>query len=1598
MKKLLRVAGVENRRVSLLLADRDIQWEPLLEDVNCLLGKGRVPALFTAEEAAQLCEEMGSADALETFFERCERNLHIILVFSPVGKRFLSRLRRLPNIVNCCAIHWFTPWPDDALLTVASRSLAAGSTATVADLPTVTVKLHSIAQDAYEVCRTQEQRYCYLTPRSLLSLVNTQERLYGAATGRIKQLRSKYQSGLEKIEEAAVQVAQMRAELEELKPQLTTAQAQADEKLKQVQAKQAEADLQKQDVEKDEEAAQAQTRRCLEQKAECEGILAKAIPALEAAVKALRTLEKKDIVEVKSMGRPPPAVKLTMECCCLLMGVRPKRVMLPNTVERIDDYWEPAKKKLLGDPKFLQKLLAFDKDNIDAAVIRKVKPYLEMPSFMPEVVQKASVAAAGLCKWVHAIVAYDEVAKMVAPRRQALAEANADLQDAVQALNMKQSELASVLRRLDALKSDLNQVLSVKEGLEQEVHNCRTKLERASQLLDGLSGEKHRWERQVDQLQEELRNSLGDSLVSAACVCYLGPLPKHLRERTKQEWRGAVASSLSLSTGCDVVSAFGDAEEIQRWVSQKLPNDELSIESAVIQRWSGHWPLMIDPQGQAAQWVRQVEARAALRVCKAANAELGRFAEVAMTEGSVLLLEDAEEEIDPVLAGLLATRRIRGSAATDARNAASVLHPEFRLYVTTKLSNPHFSPEVCSQVALLNFVATSDGLADQVMNITVGKERPELELQREELLKNEALNKRLLQQLEDKILQLLSQAKGSLLDDDRLVDSLAESQHTAKQILEQVESAQRTKMKIQKSRMAYEPVVQRAAHLFACITGLATVRNVYEFSLQWYLQIYNTALRSAPRAATVSSRVQLLVKQFTLLLYTRVSQCLFDRDRLMFAFLLAVKCMEGDARLDAESFRQFLFSDELEGGDREHKLKDVEESAWQEFLETDDIWDASSSQILLPLGAFERLLVAKRFRPDQLLQGIKVFIREELGEDFIHAPATALEDIYEASNPTQPVMFLLSAGCTPVADLTRLAKKQDGSRKLSVVSMGQGQHEVAENAVNQAAASGHWICLENCHVVLSWLPTLASLCEDLASRKLHKSFRLWLTCLPCEDLPVSLLQESYKVSLEAPRGLRAKMLRTFGGMEKSFFAGGPEGKGFKALVYGLSMFHAVVQERRSFGALGWNNPYQFSSHDLEISLDQLKLFLADYEQPPIRMLTYLVGELNYGGRVTDDNDRRTIMCILQQFYSADLVYKAWNVPWGQYIPPQAPEEYSLLDYKKHVRKLPMVDPPEILGLHPNASIRQSTQLAKEIVAKVALLQPRKGKMSGRSWMDDLMGITADVSQALPPQISREEVLERFPILYEKSLNTVLQQEVDSYNRLIKVIQSSIEGLKKGIAGSIAMTAELEETANALLLLDLPKSWADQSYPTMKGLHSWIKDLCERVLFMEEWIRHGTPRVFWIGSFFFVSAFLTAVRQDYARRNKVPIDAVCFRFNVHQKGQMPQQAEGPVWIEGLFLEGAGWNDDKKHLEESAPRVLLVDFPPIELSLYEARRDSAEATDGYMCPVYKTRARTGTLSTTGHSTNFVLHISLSCGPDYDASHWVKRSVALLISTDS
>jgi dynein heavy chain len=307
------------------------------------------------------------------------------------------------------------------------------------------------------------------------------------------------------------------------------------------------------------------------------------------------------------------------------------------------------------------------------------------------------------------------------------------------------------------------------------------------------------------------------------------------------------------------------------------------------------------------------------------------------------------------------------------------------------------------------------------------------------------------------------------------------------------------------------------------------------------------------------------------------------------------------------------------------------------------------------------------------------------------------------------------------------------------------------------------------------------------------------------------------------------------------------------------------------------------------------------------------------------------------------------------------------------------------------------------------LQPRTSGGAGKSWDEALTDLAFDIESRLPGIFDEEQANLSFPVDYNESMNTVLTQELGRFNKLIMILQKSLKEVQKAIKGLVVMSKELEDMGNSMVNGQVPKMWSRSAYPSLKPLGSWVNDLLQRLQFLQMWIDDlKAPPVFWISGFFFTQAFITGTMQNYARKHKISIDKVAYDMRCLfkaecEKADSEKPEDGSI-VRGLFLEGADWDFENGWMFESKPKELFIAMPYIHLMPKDMTTieqiedvDVGGTAHVYQCPVYKTSFRQGTLSTTGHSTNFVMYIRLRMSPPVRCKHWVKRGAAMLTQLD-
>lgn len=1278
LKEILMNAGMKNTPTVFLFSDTQIVSETFLEDINNILNSGEVPNLYENDEIEKiigavrpLAKAAGKVETREAILQHyvylVRENLHIVLCMSPIGAGFRTRCRMFPSLVNCCTIDWFNAWPEDALFSVAHRMFDAQKEIGISDyvdtLSTMCNKIHRTVELETTRYFSELKRYNYTTPTSYLELIKLYVDILKKQQAKISANERRYRVGLDKLKETEEIVAKLEQSLTEMQPVLEKASVETEKLLIQVTADQKDADAQAAVVEVDVAEANKVAANVKLIKDDCQKDLDEAMPAYESAVKALATLDKKSVQEMKAFNNPPEMVKFTLEAVCILMDVKPD--------------WGEAK-KLMSQMDFMDKLKDYDKDNIPPKIIKKVEKYYNDPRFVPDEIKKQSSAAMCLCMWVRAMVVYDKVAKNIEPKKQALREAEESLAATMSQLDTKKRALQEVLDRVAGLQRTLKDTQDKKADLEAQAERAKKQLVRAGQLIGGLGGEKIRWQESAKSLSASLVNLVGDMCLAAGCLAYLGPFTSQFRLRIVQKW---VAVCRELNIPCSdftLIKALAEPVVVRAWQIDGLPADDFSSENGLLATMGRRWPLMIDPQGQANRWLRNTYATKNLQIIKLSEKDFLRTLENGIRYGAPVLLENVGQELDPSLEPVLLKQVFKraGQLLLRLGDTDVPYSDEFKFMITTKLANPHYMPEVCIKVTVINFTVTMKGLEDQLLVDVIKNERPDLEERKDKLVVSIANDQRQLLEIEEQILSMLANASGNILDDEELINALARSKTTSTAINGRLTEAETTTQEINTTREGYRVVATRGSVIYFVVANLALVDPMYQYSLQYYKDLFNQRLQKTEKKEILQERLDLLVADITRSIYVNVCRGLFEKDKLLFSFMMAAKISLAAGEVSDEEWQLFMVGVSVDMShleknpapeqfaalgisDRswlsvlalEQELPKVfpglstamaeKGSDWPHFFTSDNPhmdylpgdWENS-------LSFFQRLLLIRVLREDKVLFGVRRYVSSAIGSFFTESPPFDLEGAFGDSTAVTPLIFILSPGADPTDYLLQLAEsKGKGGSGLRIISLGQGQGPIAERAIEMAQRSGDWVCLQNCHLAVSWLAKLEQTVEKMQNEpdSVNATFRIWLTSMPSTNFPVPVLQNGIKVTNEPPRGLRANLMRTFLDMSSEDYESCSKPTIYKKLAFATAFFNALILERRKFGAVGWNIPYDWMNSDLKAAMTQVRMYVEEQVEVPWETLNVSVAFITYGGRVTDMWDKRTISSILRRYFDPNLL-------------------------------------------------------------------------------------------------------------------------------------------------------------------------------------------------------------------------------------------------------------------------------------------------------------------------------------------------------------------------
>eukprot|EP00117_Sycon_ciliatum_P048716 scpid847/ scgid34643/ Dynein heavy chain 5, axonemal; Axonemal beta dynein heavy chain 5; Ciliary dynein heavy chain 5 len=1630
LKVLYRTAGHQGKGITFIFTDQEIKDEAFLEYLNNVLASGEVANLFARDEQDEILNELipimkkefpRRPPTLENLYDyflyRCRQNLHVVLCFSPVGEKFRNRALKFPALISGCTMDWFSRWPKEALQAVARHFLASYDIVCTPEVKKEVVFAMGVFQDRVaEACVDYFHRYrrtAHVTPKSYLSFINGYKTIYSQKHNDIGMLAKRMKTGLDKLIEASESVAQLSKELAVKEKDLAVASVKAEKVLVEVTASAQAAEKVKAEVQKVKDKAQAIVDAIATDKAVAEGKLEAARPALEEAEAALQTIKPAHISTVRKLANPPHLIMRIMDCVLILFQRKLSTWTMDKEKPTNSPSWSESL-KLMSAGGFLNTLQTFPKDTINAETVELLRPYFAMDDYNLASAKKVCGDVAGLCSWTLAMAAFFEINREVLPLKANLVKAEAKLAVAQGELNAAQAQLDEKEAELAAVQAMYDKAMTEKQTLIDDADTCRRKMAAASALIGGLSGEKDRWTIQSKEFQDQIGRLVGDVLLCTGFLSYSGPFNQEFRDLLLDDWKKELKTrGIPFTGSLDVTGMLVDSATVGEWGLQGLPNDELSVQNGIIVTKATRYPLLMDPQGQGKTWVKNKEAQNEMQLTSLNNKYFRTHLEDCLSLGKPILIEDIGEELDPALDNVLEKNFIKSGSTLKVKVGDKEVDvmKGFMLYITTKLPNPSYTPEISARTSIIDFTVTMKGLGDQLLGLVILKEKRELEAERVALLEDVTSNKRKMQELEDNLLYRLTSTKGSLVDDETLIDVLRTTKSTSEDVKQKLQVAADTEIKITSAREEFRPVATRGSILYFLITNMSMVNCMYQTSLPQFLGLFDNSMERSTKSPVTAKRIAAIVEYLTFEVFRYTSRGLYEEDKFLFTLLLALKI-----DLNNNKVKHREFSTLIKGGAAldlnavEPKpakwildltwLNLVELSKLPQFSEilsqiarNDKAWKAwfdveAPEETPCPdgyehsLDTFRRLLLVRSWCPDRTAVQARKYITESLGLRFAEGVILDLRDLHAESTPRTPMIGLLSMGSDPTADIENLAKREN--LECRAISMGQGQDVHARRLLQQFMGGGGWALLQNCHLGLDFMDELFLLMVD--AENIHEDFRLWMTTEVHPKFPISLLQIGLKFTNEPPQGIKAGLKRTYTGISQDQLdiSNLPQ---WKPMLFGLAFLHTTVQERRKFGPLGWNIPYEFNQADFTSTMQFFQNHLDDLDlKKGISWTTvrYMIGEVQYGGRVTDDFDKILLNTFAKVWFSDGMFAPTFKFYKGYTIPTAATCK-TVANVMEHVEELPLLDTPEAFGLHPNANITYQTNVATNCMGTMVSIQPKdSGGGGGETRESVVQRLADDMLSKLPPDYLPHEVkacLQRMGHL--SPMNIFLRQEIDRMQRVIINVRSTLVDLKLAIDGTIIMSEMLRDALDNMYDARVPTAWKKISWASAT-LGFWFTELLERDTQFRSWCFDGRPNYFWMTGFFNPQGFLTAMRQEVTRAHKGwALDTVVLSNEVTKmfKDDVKEPPAEGVYVYGLFLDGSAWDRRQGKLIEQTPKVLFTSLPVVHI--FAINSTAGKDPRFYHCPLYKKPNRTDlTFITT-------LQLKTSQSPD----HWTLRGVALL-----
>ncbi|EGV61784.1 hypothetical protein CANTEDRAFT_131278 [Yamadazyma tenuis ATCC 10573] len=1309
---LIRCAKGE--RICYIIDEASIMETSFIERMNTLLANSEVPGLFEADDFKNLmniCLEESQAQGLlldsdeelyKWFAQQISTNLHVVFTLTQLNNSDRLQMISSPALFNRCVLSYMGDWSSKTFQEVGSRKIESipvdvqnfeipeSFPKNISSFRDILIDSLLFIHKSVEDIQTSLKLEQY--PSQFMALVSHFVSIFETKQFEQEEIQRHTTTGLNKLRETVLQVAQLKEQLSKKQKELTAKDREAREMLNAMLLEQNEAERKQefsitaqQELNKQEVEIDRRRKIALKDLEDAE-------PAVLEARKGVQNIKKQHLTEIRSMANPPAAVKMAMESVCILIGYQVASWRDIQLAIRKDD--------------FIPNIVNYNGEQQLTADIRKymTETYLSRPDYTFEVVNRASKACGPLLLWVKAQLTYSSILDRIGPLKEEVDILENGAKKTKAQLHALKDMVGELEQSIEKYKNDYSSLIRETEHIKMEMETVEAKVNKSFKLMKSLTIEKDRWKKSTQEFIKTNERIIGNSILASAFLIYCGSFDQKTRQALIKIWKKQLDKiGVKYDNMISILNLLPSSALSLEFLNERSL-DDLVIENATLVN-NSRIPLLIDPSLQMLAVLEGFMPKDKLVVTSFLNESLVRDLENAIRFGGSILIKDFEN-YDPVLDPVLRSEihRNGGRRMIKIRGQLIDYDEKFKLYLHTRNPSARLTPFIASRVTTINYTITSTNLESQVLNLALKHTEPEIEEKRATLIVLQSQYRSKLKTLETELLDALAEVGGSILDDDKVIEYLEMLKGEANTIDDQIQESKVVLEAIDRSRSKFFDVASHSSSIFELLKEMIKFNPLYRFTLDTFTRIFLDVLNKTKELVDMQSMILNLYKE----VFAVISPSLMGVDKMVFSLGLVLSYYSKEIGPHFTVFFKSIFRFASS-----RKNLDVEELFRTLLIESDKneisviLEDNSENEVIKLLRHV--VLAANNFEasPSNFitsLEQISTFLFSGIGPN---SSKYGLEYFIEVVH--DPLLLSSAEGYDATFKVEQLAASMN--KKLDIISLGSKEGIAsAKKEIQNVSMRGGWLLVQNIQMSPEWLNSLETLLQETSG--FHEEFRLFLTCNLDSRIPVTLINNSQVIVFESQPGLKRAMIETFNAYSASALEQKPPE--YRYIYFLLAWYHSLVLTRMSYVPVSFAQKYDVNDSDFSAGMKSIDKILEpemkngvqniSLESVSFERISFIIGKIIYGGKVDNEGDLEYFTNLAEYLFSISSFGIDFNVLFNDTntkLPK--PDGISVQVYQKWIEELPDQIPLSWIGLDNNVDKFMVMRQGKEICDKIVQL-------------------------------------------------------------------------------------------------------------------------------------------------------------------------------------------------------------------------------------------------------------------------------------------------------